>query len=152
MHRIIQDHLEEVLADPQGNELASTAAHLAECGECREEVAALRHHAAMLRALRSPNDESIAPRPGFYARVMERIESQRPIDVWQLFFDSTFGRGIAVASMALVLLFGLYLYSSERLGQPVTVSVNDESGMTLSSSGLPDKDTVLVDLVTYREQ
>jgi anti-sigma factor RsiW len=152
MHRLIQDHLEEVLAKPDGEELESTAAHLAECTECRDEVFELRRHAAMLRALRAPaNDETVAPRPGFYARVMERIEAQRPIDIWQLFFDSPFGRRIAMASMALVLLFSLYLVSSERYAQPVTISVEDP-GMTLPQSGLPDKDTVLVDLVTYREQ
>ncbi len=154
MHRIIQDHLEEVLAEST-DESSPATVHLAECGECSEEVAALRRHAAMLRALRAPqttNDETLAPRPGFYARVMERIESQRPIDIWQLFFDSSFGRRIALGSMAVALLFSLYLVSSESLAQPVTVSVEDHSGMTLSKAGLPDKDTVLVDLVTYREQ
>ena len=151
MHRIIQDHLEEVLAESNPQELTLSAAHLAECGECREEVSALRSQAAMLRTLRV-NDENLAPRPGFYARVMERIEAQRPIDIWQLFFDSVFGRRIAVASVALALLFSLYLVSSERLAQPVTISVEDHPGTTLSAAGPPDKDTVLVDLVTYREQ
>jgi hypothetical protein len=156
MHRIIQDHLEEVLAGSNPKELSPAAAHLAECGECREEISALRAHATMLRTLRAPvsaNDDTLAPRAGFYARVMERIEAQRPIDIWQLFFDSVFGRRIAIASMALALLFGFYLVSSERLAQPVTISVEeDHPGMTLSAAGLPDKDTVLVDLVTYREQ
>jgi predicted anti-sigma-YlaC factor YlaD len=149
MHRIIQDHLEEVLAESNPGD--APAAHLAECLECREEVSALRSHAAMLRTLRS-NDDTLAPRPGFYARVMERIEAQRPIDIWQLFFDSALGRRVAMASMALALLFGFYLVSSERLAQPVTISVEDYAGTTLSAAGLPDKDTVLVDLVTYREQ
>jgi hypothetical protein len=151
MHRLIQDHLEEVLAESNPQQLTPAAAHLAECGECREEISGLRAHAAMLRTLRV-NDDTLAPRPGFYARVMERIEAQRPIDIWQLFFDSVFGRRIAVASVALALLFSLYLVSSERLAQPVTISVEDHPGMTLSAAGLPDKDTVLVDLVTYREQ
>ena len=155
MHRLIQDHLEEVLAESNSELESPAAAHLSECAECREEVSAMRSHAAMLRALRAPvsmNDE-LAPRPGFYARVMERIEAQRPIDIWQLFFDSAFGRRIAIASMALALFFSLYLVSSERLAQPVTISVDeDHPGMTLTKAGLPDKDTVLVDLVTYREQ
>jgi len=151
MHRLIQDHLEEVLAESNGEELGPAAKHLAECSECREEVSILRGHATMLRTLRA-GDENLAPRPGFYARVMERIEAQRPIDIWQLFFDSAFGRRIAMFSMALALIFSLYLVSSERLAQPVTISVEDHPGMTLSKAGLPDKDTVLVDLVTYREQ
>ena len=152
MHRLIQDHLEEVLAESNPDGPDPVAEHLAQCGECREEVSILRAHAAMLRTLRPPKTASeLAPRPGFYARVMERIEAQRPIDIWQLFFDSTFGRRIAMFSMVLALIFSLYLVSSERLAQPVTISVEDHPGMTLKA-GLPDKDTVLVDLVTYREQ
>jgi hypothetical protein len=154
MHRLIQEHLEEVLAESNPDGSNPAAQHLAECRECREEVSVLRGHAAMLRALRPPKTtgDELAPRPGFYARVMERIEAQRPIDIWQLFFDSAFGRRLAVFSMALALIFSLYLVSSERLAQPVTISVEDHPGMTLSKAGLPDKDTVLVDLVTYREQ
>lgn len=148
MHRLIQDRLEEVLAESNPNGSDPAAAHLAECAECREEVSALRHHSAMLRSLRV-NDDTLAPRPGFYARVMERIEAQRPIDIWQLFSDSAFGRRLAVVSVALVLVFSFYLVSSERYA-PVTVTVDDQP--SISHAGLPDKDTVLVDLVTYREQ
>jgi predicted anti-sigma-YlaC factor YlaD len=152
MHRIIEDHLEEVLAGSQDH---PAAAHLAECGECREEVSDMQRHAAMLRAFRVPesvNEETLAPRPGFYARVMERIEAQRPIDIWQLFFDSAFSRRLALASVALAIFFGVYLVSSERSAQPVTISLEDQPGIAISQPGLPDKDTVLVDLVTYREQ
>jgi predicted anti-sigma-YlaC factor YlaD len=122
------------------------AGHLSECHACRAEVAAMRRHALALRALRA-NDEG--PRAGFYARVMERIEAQRPIDIWELFFDSSFARRIAMASVAMTVLFGFYLVSSERFAQPV--AVESQPGMTLAA-GLPDKDAVLVDLVTYREQ
>lgn len=151
MHRLIQDHLEEVLRE----ESSPAADHLAACQECREEVASLRRQASLLRSLRvsTSENETLAPRPGFYARVMERIEAQRPIDIWQLFFDSTFGRRIAIASMALAVLFSVYLVSSERYAQPVTIAVEEsQPGMTLAQTGLPDKDTVLVNLVTYRGQ
>ena len=152
MHRLIQDHLEEVLAESNGAVQSSpAAAHLTECEECREEVFAMRRHASMLRTLRA-DDETLAPRAGFYARVMERIEAQRPIDIWQIFFDSAFGRRVAIGSMALAVIFSLYLVSSESLAQPVTITVEDHPGVTLTKAGLPDKDTVLVDLVTYREQ
>jgi len=140
MHRVIEDRLEQVLA---GNESEPVASHLASCEECNTEVAVMRQHAAMLRALRGPE---MAPRAGFYARVMERIELQRPISIWQLFFESSFGRRLAMASMATAVVFGFYLVSSERFAQPV------DPQTTISSAGLPDKDTVLVNLVTYREQ
>ncbi len=152
MHRLIQDRLEEVLAESPKTSPAT--AHLAECQQCREEVEAMRLHASMLRALRPPQNatgDTPAPRPGFYARVMERIEAQRPIDIWQLFFDSAFGRRLAVASMGLAFLFSVYLVSSERLAPPVA-SEENQSQQSLTQAGLPDKDAVLVNLVTYREQ
>lgn len=150
MHRLIQDHLEEVLREPDGERLSSPASeHLTQCAECREEISAMRRHSTMFRALRAPEASDQLPRSGFYARVMERIEAQRPIDIWQLFFDSAFGRRIAIGSMAVALLFSLYLVSSEHFAQPVSVSVEDHTGIALPN---PDRDTVLVDLVTYREQ
>jgi hypothetical protein len=147
MHRVIQDHLEQVLNESSENSPA--AVHLAECVACREEVAAMRRQAAMFGVLRGGEE---SPRPGFYARVMERIEAQRPIDIWQLFFDSAFGRRLAVASVALAVFFAVYLVSSERLDQPVGITLEGRPAMMVSQTGLPDKDTVLVDLVTYREQ
>jgi hypothetical protein len=70
-----------------------------------------------------------------------------------LFFDSAFARRIAMASMAMAVLFSLYLVSSERFAQPVAVAVEEsQPDMTFSVTGLPDKDAVLVNLVTYREQ
>jgi hypothetical protein len=151
MHRLIQDHLEEVLAE--ANLSGPAAAHLVECQECQSEVSAMRRQASMLRALRAP-ETAPEPRPGFYARVMERIEAQRPVSIWALFFDSAFGRRIALAAMALAFLFSFYLVSSERYAeQPIVVGVAASADdQMISAAGLPDKDTVLVNLVTYREQ
>jgi predicted anti-sigma-YlaC factor YlaD len=157
MHRLIQDHLEEVLAESSHslNVASPAAAHLAECPECRDEVSAMRRQASMLRAMRA-SGTTPEPRPGFYARVMERIE-QRPASIWELFFDSAFARRIAVASMALAFLFGVYLVSSERYAeQPVVIGIaaspTAADDQMISANGLPDRDAVLVNLVTYREQ
>jgi hypothetical protein len=148
MHRLIQDHLEEVLAEVSNDTPA--AKHLTQCEDCRREIAAMRGQASLIQQLRAPE---LAPKPGFYARVMERIDAQRPVSIWQLFFDSAFVRRIAMASMAMALLFTLYLVSSERYSpEPVTVSMDAPDGMTLSQAGLPDRDAVLLNLVTYREQ
>jgi predicted anti-sigma-YlaC factor YlaD len=108
MHRLIQDHLEEVLAASRMGGSHETARHLDECEECRGEIEAMRKQAAMLQELRADAE----PRAGFYARVMERIESQGPISIWSVFSDSPFGRRIAVAAMALALVLGLYLVTS----------------------------------------
>jgi hypothetical protein len=172
MHRLIREHLEELLADPSaasrpGAATPDAAAHLAACEECRSEVADMRKHSAMLRQWRAGVE--VEPRAGFYARVLERIESQTPASIWSLFFDSVLGRRIAVAALALVLLVAVTMVSIERTADPEIASsddpmemlaqpassfqaVEDQPGAMLS--GAHDQDSVLVDLVTYsyREQ
>lgn len=153
MHRVIQDHLEQVLAESHVKECDS---HLDQCDECRGEVEAMRKQARLLRELKADAE----PRPGFYARVMERIEAQRPISIWSVFSDSPFGRRIAVASMALALLAGVYLVTSEQMAEQNTPTVQflsdrlPEEGQPgiMVKSGQPNRDAVLVNLVTYREQ
>ena len=79
MHRIIRDHLEQILAGPGSAPEHPAGQHLAVCEECREAVAVMREQAAMLRQWRAADVEAIEPRAGFYARVLERIEAQTPI-------------------------------------------------------------------------
>lgn len=151
MHRQMRDRIESVLG---GSMDESSHQHLEDCRECSREASAMRKQAALLRTLRPPTE--VEPRPGFYARVMERIEAQRPISIWNLFFESAMGRGLAMASMAFVLAMGIYLVSSERIaeqtfvvtGQPDWVLSEDMANPGIA----PDRDSVLVNLVTYREQ
>ena len=165
MHRIIRDHLEEVLTGHGSAPEHPAGKHLAECEECRDAVTDMRAHAAMLQQWRAPAEaEMMEPRAGFYARVVERIEAQGPGSVWALFFDSLFARRIAMASLALALLLGAYVVSSEQMAEPQTASVQGLpqavfSGDVFSDSaqprlvtGAPDQDAVLVNLVTYRER
>jgi predicted anti-sigma-YlaC factor YlaD len=159
MHRLIRDHLEVVLAasraelveakSPAAAHINQEAAHLNECEQCRAEVEAMRRQAETLRELRTDAE----PQPGFYARVMERIETQGALSIWNVFFDSPFGRRIAVASMVLALILGVYLVTSERMvDHVIAVAGEDQPGLVLTADGPPDRDAVLVNLVTYREQ
>lgn len=162
MHRLVRDHIEDIVA---GVETAPVAEHLRACAECRGDVTAMRAHSAALRELRAP--DGAEPRPGFYARVMERIEAQSPVSIWNLFIESAFGRRIAVASLALALLLGVYVISSERAAdQPISagqqtlpafVVGEDAPGrvigrMDQASMDKSSNDDVLVNLVTYQEQ
>ena len=179
MHRIIRDHLEQVLGERPPAPAHPAGKHLAECEECRDAVAGMRSQAAMLRQWRTPAAE-MEPRPGFYARVLERIEAQTPTSVFTLFFDSLFARRIAMASLALALMLGVYVISSEQTAEPQIASgaavpqvmlvsdrgsdmpqdlpgvLNDnafsENAQSRLVTGVPDQDAVLVNLVTYREQ
>jgi hypothetical protein len=138
MHRVmrtrgLRDQLEDVLAGKV------TAAP-----ECREEIAAMWEQAAWIRGLRAPADSE--PKAGFYARVMERIDAQRAISIWILFFDSQLGRRLALASMTLAVCLGMYLVSSEQTPPPPMARP------AVILAGSPDRDAVLMNLVTYREQ
>jgi predicted anti-sigma-YlaC factor YlaD len=161
MHRLIRDHLEEVLAGSvtgSSDEHADRLNHLHECEGCRQEVDAMREHADLLRQLRTPSAD-LSPRPGFYARVMDRIEAQGAGSIWAAVFESQFGRRIALASITLAVLLGVYLVTSEQsmvpfsaTSEPVQmISGEDQPGLVLTQ-GTPDRGSVLVNLVTYQEQ
>ena len=116
----------------------------------------MREQAGALRELRAEAE----PRAGFYARVMERIEAQGPASIWNVFSESAFGRTVAVGSMALALLLGAYLITSDPVqshstahNRPMQILIGDDQpGLELTTTGPPDRDAVLVNLVTYREQ
>jgi hypothetical protein len=114
----------------------------------------MREQAAWFRALRAAGD--LEPRAGFYARVIARIEAQKPVSIWNVFFDSAFARHVAMASAALALLIGMYLFSADRLTNR-TVVITSRPDWVLTGgmpdpAESPDRDAVLVNLVTYREQ
>jgi len=126
MHREIQGRIEQILAGKYSTGAhspeeasRSISEHLAQCAECREEVAAMQRHANWMHELRTPPGQTAEPRPGFYARVRERIEAEGPISIWNLFIESAFGRRIAYASVALALVLGAYLVTSERGEEPI---------------------------------
>ena len=162
MHRLIRDHLEEVLA-ASVSELQSSdnisVNHLRTCEECRREVEAMREQSAMLREFRTPSAE-LGPRPGFYARVMGQIEARRVVSIWTAVFESPFGRRLALASVTLAVLLGVYLVTSEQsmpaydtASQPVQmIAHEDQPGIVLTQQGVPDRDSVLLNLVTYQER
>jgi len=171
MHREIRDQIEDVLAEDV--RAASQREHLSHCEECRSEVRGMREQTALIRELRAPEGFAAEPRAGFYARVMERIEADGPISIWNLFIESAFGRRIAVASMALALLVGVYLVTSERsaedpmlavqqplagqMEQQLIVAGEDGPARVItqvgqSSAGQSSEDAVLADLVSYQEQ
>jgi predicted anti-sigma-YlaC factor YlaD len=147
MHRSIRDHLEEVLAGSRDG--AKLREHLSNCEECDGEVAAMREQALLLRGLRSDAE----PRPGFYARVMERIDAEGPASIWNVFIESAFGKRIAMASMVLALLLGVYVVTAEQRDHSTVVRVvAGDQGQVWNEPGTPDRDAVLLNLVTYREQ
>jgi len=154
MHRGVRDQLEEILAST-GDALCER--HLSECEECSSEVEAMREQRALLRSLRTQDTPEQSA--GFYARVMERIEAQNVVSIWELFFNSRVGKGLAMASMAVALCLSAYLVSEEQNRAPDDGQVMVERTHGLRGAladgmlaGTPDANAVLANLVTYREQ
>jgi hypothetical protein len=162
MHQEIRHSLEDFLRGhdyPGSSELPAEAeAHLGECAECARELSLLREQSQLLRSLR--NTESIEPRAGFYARVVERIEAQ-PASIWSVFLDRKFGFRLALASAALVALLGTYLVTSEPSGpefvsSPSVVQVGVRQAGAQQSGSPNDesqqqRNAVLVDLASYHQ-
>ena len=108
---------------------------------------------SLLAGLKAP--EEVSPRAGFYARVMDRIETQRGKSIWSVFLEPLFGRRLALASAILMVLLGAALYvpgsgfDDEVLAKSDPLVI-DES-LTASAGGDRVKDAVLANLVTYQE-
>ena len=105
LHTPIENELEDFLA----GRVVSVAFrdHLGACRSCRDEVNVFSHQAQMLRALRlsavEAERESVSPVGGFYARVMQRIETlegEATPSIWTIFLQP-FGQRLAFASLAL---------------------------------------------------
>lgn len=117
LHKPIESELEEFLA----GRVVSVAFrdHLGSCASCREEVDLFAHQARMIRALRvSPaeaEEEDVAPAGGFYARVMQRIETieaETSPSIWTIFLQP-FGQRLAFASLALFAVLSGVLVTME---------------------------------------
>jgi hypothetical protein len=167
MHTEIRHSLEDYLRgeDPinRSGLPAEAQVHLGECAECVRELDAFREQSQLLRSLRSEGGggESVEPRPGFYARVVERIQAQ-PASIWSVFLERKFGFRLAVASAAAIALLGTYLVTSEFISPeivsaPAVVQTTAPSG---SESGLEEhealrqqqqRDAVLVDLASFHQ-
>ena len=155
MHGLIRERLEEHLRGGFGKEVpAEYARHLRECDACREEVRRIEDQSRLLRSLAAP--QSLDPPVGFYARVLERIDAQRPVSMWSAFLDPVFGRRLVATSLALAVLFGGYLAFTEAGGQPAGldtagITAFQEQSPSLGQNRQQDRETTLVTLVTYRE-
>ena len=108
MHSLVKERLEELLA-VEGHRAsdAGVEAHLAGCEACRRELDSMRAQVALFKSLRPPTDAE--PHPGFYACVMDRIETQRRPSFWGAFLEPGFSRRIVFASLVFLVLFGGYL-------------------------------------------
>jgi predicted anti-sigma-YlaC factor YlaD len=161
MHEPVQAHLEDFLSR-KGTVPDSVADHLASCSKCRSEVNAMEAQIPMLRSLRSP--DGAEPRAGLYARVIERIESQRPLSIWTAFLEPAFGPRLAIASAVLAIIMGIFLVSGEPTApapMPIApdsvasaVAEREDAAPAFTGAAADDqqvRNAVFVSLATYRD-
>jgi len=157
MHEPIKGNLEDYLNGCREKIPREFHAHIEACEDCANELKLLELHSGMLRALRAA--EECEPRAGFYARVMDRIEGERRSSIWSVFLEPHFGRRLAMASAALILLLATYLVTTEPGGvalapQPAVILTNTSADALLQQDTLEQqqqRDAVLVNLASYHE-
>lgn len=132
MHEPVIDGLEDYLAGTAcGPQLAAIERHLAACQPCRLAVEQMRTHQQLLVALRSPGD--FGPAPGFFARVMHRIEARRKASIWSIFLQPAFSRRLSFASLALLVLLSVAVWQGSA--DPV---MDEGNPMIVFALDLPD--------------
>jgi len=156
MHGLIRQGVEEYLHGGPGRKLPDGfEEHLRSCEECREGVNWMREQSQLLRTLVPARE--FDPVPGFYGRVLERIEAQQVVSPWSAFLDPIFGWRLAAASLTLAVLLGGYIALNERLnsaGSPAyaeSIMAVEEHPPGLGQDRQRDRDTILVTLATYHE-
>ena len=113
MHQLIRERLEEYLSGMKDTgRVREIEDHLATCEQCRQAVDDMRRQSELLKVLRSPAE--MEPAPGFYARVIDRIESQKTTSVWDALLEPALARRIAYASLTLLVLLGTLAVSVDR--------------------------------------
>ena len=113
MHGSIRDRLEDLLAAGTGSAAdAESATHLVSCSECSSELASMKTQSELLQSLRPP--DGLEPAPGFYARVLQRLETRAKESVWAVFAYSPVSKRIVYASLTLALMLGTYVITQEK--------------------------------------
>jgi anti-sigma factor RsiW len=154
MHRPIQEGLEDYLSGKAKPEQRETVQlHLSGCAPCRVTVEQMEAQARLFVHLRAP--AGMQPAPGFYARVLERIEAQTTFSFWSFFLEPSFGKRLVIASAALFLLLATVAVTSESkqemAGNPVEIMAEREYDPTPGIDVQQDRDVVLGNLASWRE-
>ena len=151
MHAVVMESLEEYLSGSlQPADRQRIEAHLNQCELCREEIAAMEEVSLLFADWRT--EEAVEPAAGFYARVMQRVESQKPApSLANLFaFDLAMGRRLAFASLLTMAILGTYLVARET---SYSSSPSPESVMAQQDSPsfdtVPGHDAMLLTLTAY---
>lgn len=153
MHEPILDRLEEYLSGNVRPETVSRFdAHLSECAGCRNEVRLFEAQARALRGLRAP--EVFDPGPGFYARVLDKIDAQSSHSLWGMILEPIFARRLMYASLALLLVLStaaVTVLNRPAMHEAVPFEIMADSSVLPSTGAdvVRDREVVFSNLASY---
>jgi hypothetical protein len=98
----------------------------------------------------------VDPAPGFYARVIERIEAQRVNSFWSVFLEPVMARRIVYASLCLLVLLGSAVVSTGPMQSgpaaattPVALMADESMPAADGSDIHHDRTVVLTTLTSF---
>ena len=151
MHEPVKGRLEDYL---HGKKSPEVDEHLKACEGCRKEVERMRRQSELFRSMQAAPRRELSP--AFYARVMERVESQARPSVWSVFGDSLFAKRLAYASMTFMVVMGSFIVSMESGSDnisstaPEVIFASDEEPIPVETDPQRGRETVLVTLTSYQ--
>ncbi len=153
MHRSIRDRLEDLLAK-RGIASKDTAvsAHLESCARCSSELSLMQSQAELFTALRVPDEAE--PAPGFYARVLQRIEERAKDSMWGAFLYSPFSKRLMYVSLTIAVMLGSYVVMQETrdghlLGNRPVIAENSHYDAPVVGDESQQRDAVLANFAVH---
>jgi len=150
MHAVVMESLEEYLSgllEPAARRRIET--HLHDCASCRAGIDGMADVSSLFGALRNQACEAA---PGFYARVVERIESTSaaPSFAGLFAFDLVFLRRLAFSCMLTLAVLGSVLVTREATyrGSFTPDAILAQDSTAASGSALA-QDNMLLTLTAY---
>ncbi|MCW5964705.1 MAG: hypothetical protein KIT83_11755 [Bryobacterales bacterium] len=143
--------------DPLANAAMAAQAELVreamERGMSRRHVQQMCEHAELLHELRCP--ERVTLDAGFTARVMARIEADKPASIWDLFVSPLLAKQLTFASLVLMAMLAGFLFA--RSSEQAMLSQHTEQTLirvehpeNLGLDPQRDRQNMLATLASYR--
>jgi hypothetical protein len=111
----------------------------------------MKTQADLLHVLRVP--EEMEPLPGFYARVLQRIEERAKHSIWSVFIYSPFGKRLVFASLTVAVALGTYVITEEsregRLGPAAIIAQDFHEDALVEGNQAQQRDAVLENFAVH---
>ncbi len=107
MESFLKEHLEDYLSGRlRGEALAEFERRLEQNPASVDEIALFQETSELFTAFAVDAEEDVEPAPGFYYRVMERVEQERADSFWSFLLRPVVVRRFAFAAMMWLLVLG----------------------------------------------